>query len=117
MSKFTSTSDGSIACTWRALARIRRAFTGHHRLARRARRERLARPEALRVVAAAALCREPAAVVRDESLPLGRRFVEGHEANGHLSVVGQRLEDALQIVEVFQRLTVDAGHDAAPRDR
>ena len=85
-----------------ALARERRALAGLDGLARRARRERLARPHAERVVAAAALRREPAAVVRDQPLPLGRRLVERHESHGHLRVVGQRLEHALEVVEVVR---------------
>ena len=100
-----------------ALARERRAFAGLDRLARRARREGLARPDAERVVAAAALCREPAAVVRDEPLALGLRLVERHESHRHLRVVGERLEHALEIVEILERLAADAGHDAAARYR
>ena len=65
----------------------------------------------------AALRRIPAAVVRDQPLPLGLRLVERDETYGHLRVVRQRLERSLQIVEVVQRLTADAGDDAAAWDR
>src|SRR6202008_387108 len=100
-----------------ALARERRTFARLDGLARRARGEVLARPDAERVVAAAALRRNPAAFVGAEPLALGLRLVERHEPHRHLRVVGQRLEHALEIVEILQRVAADAGHDATARYR
>ncbi len=99
-----------------ALARERGALARRRRLFRRPRRELLARPFAERVVAMAALRREPAAVVIDDALPLALRLVESHEAHGLLAGVGDRFERVLQVVEVLDRRAADAGDDAAARN-
>src|SRR5690606_20722226 len=84
---------------------------------RRARGEVLARPEAGRVVAPAARRREPAAVVREDSLTLALRIVEGHETYARLLLLGQRLDDTLEVVQIVDGRRADARDDRAAGHR